>query len=220
MTFPELAGKKFGYMNLNLEAKEWSASRDSSHEKKNLLDPDVCQEMVEDTRRKHSVDFSYGGWMEDRSFLWHGSYLDSESKYMHLGIDINVPAGTTVLADFGATVIKVDDDYLDDGGWGPRLILKHATEPLYFIYAHLAETSYQAGDTIKKGDALAKIGQPPFNGNWFPHLHVQCISADYFEELEKNNAWQELDGYGTEADKALNMARFPDPTHHLSLDGN
>jgi len=217
MIFPELKGKKCGYVNLNLEAEKWVLAQGISSDPHPLLDPAVCQKMVDAVHKKFSLDFSYGGWMEDRSFLWKGSYLDTDKTYIHLGVDINVPAGTKIAAAFDAEVVKIDDDYPEDGGWGPRVILKHASQPIYMIHAHLSkDISCKVGDTLKQGDVFAEVGKAPFNGNWFPHLHLQVISKAYFEELEKGDLWHELDGYGVSEETEENAVRFPDPLQYLS----
>jgi murein DD-endopeptidase MepM/ murein hydrolase activator NlpD len=218
MIFPELKNKKFGYINLNFEAKEWIASQGISFDTNPLLEPVICQRMVSEVQEKFGVDFSYGGWMEDRGFLWHGSYLDKLKNYVHLGIDINVPSGTKIATDFDAEVVRIDDDYPEDGGWGPRVILKHTSKPIYLIFAHLdREISCKVGDQLKNGSIFAKVGKAPFNGNWFPHLHLQVISEEYFNQLEKNNLWGKLDGYGLSEEIKENSLRFPDPMQYVLL---
>lgn len=212
MIFPFLKNKNFGYVNLNLEAEKWIAGNKFKLGKNPLLDPAVCQLMVNDVNKKYGLDFSYGGWMEDRSFLWRGHYLDEKKTYIHLGIDMNVLAGTEVAVNFDAIAVKTDNDYPEDGGWGTRVILKHGKKPVYLIFAHLDQNvQCKAGDFLKAGQIFAMVGKPPSNGNWFEHMHLQAIQEDYYNKLEKNNLWDELDGYGAEEDIALNAQRFPDP---------
>jgi murein DD-endopeptidase MepM/ murein hydrolase activator NlpD len=215
MIFPEFKNKKFGYVNLNSEAQTWAATQPVGT---NILDPEICDRMVSDIHNKYNIDFSYGGWMEDRSFLWKGSYLEEEGTSIHLGIDINVPAYTQVAASFDATVVRIDDDYPEEGGWGPRVVLKYESENVYMIYAHLDRNiTCKIGDKIKKGDVFAKVGKAPYNGNWFPHLHAQVISDEYYNRLEKENGWGDLDGYGFENEIKENSKHFPDPLQYISL---
>ena len=218
MIFPDLKNKKFGYANLNLEAKLWLAAAGQKGDKNPLLDPVICNTMVSSVHKKYDIDFSYGGWMEDRSTLWKDSYLEEWKSFIHLGIDLNVPTGTRVAASFDAQVVKIDDDYPEDGGWGPRVIVKHATKPIYLIYAHLDRNlECKVGDILKTGRVFAKVGHAPYNGNWFPHLHVQTISAEYYEKLEKKGLWKELDGYGSPNDTPEDARNFPDPMRYISL---
>ncbi len=218
MIFPGLKNQKFGYTNLNLEAKEWLKNYDTDDNSNPLLNPAICQKMVDSVHKKYGTDFSYGGWMENRSILWKGSYLEQARNFIHLGIDVNVPAGTEVAAGFNAVVVKIDDDRSKDGGWGPRVILKHATEPIYMIHAHLdRDIKCKVGDTLKISQVFAKVGKAPLNGNWFPHLHLQTISKKYYEKLEKSNSWAQLDGYGLTKDIEKNSKLHPDPLQYVSL---
>lgn len=205
-------------MNLNLEAQKWLQEKDLARDKNPLLDPAICQKMVADVHTKYNLDFSYGGWMEDRSVLWKGSYLDRWNTFTHLGIDVNVPAGTEIAAPFDGEAARIDDDYPEDGGWGPRVILKHASLPIYMIFAHLDRSiECKVGQRLVKGQVFAKVGKAPYNGNWFPHLHLQTISKDYYEKIEKEDLWAELDGYGASEDIEGNSALFSDPLRYVSL---
>ena len=218
MLFPEFENKVSGYVNLDTEARQWMQQRSLPVDPNPLLDPDTCQQMVSDVHKKYSLDFSYGGWLEDRSFLWKGSYLDETGGYIHLGVDFNVPEYTKVAASFDAEVVRIDDDYPIEGGWGNRIIVKHAQLPLYFIYAHLDEENMcQVGDKLIKNQVFAKIGKTPFNGKWFPHLHLQTINAPFYEELLRTNALDSLDGYGAVTDIAKNAALFKDPLPFVEI---
>ena len=220
MIFPNFKNKAFGYLNLNLEVREWYKQKNInfSTEKNILIDPKQCQDFVNDIHKKYSLDFSYGGWMEDRTDLWKDSYLENEKIFIHFGVDINVPTGTEIATDFKSEVIKVDSDYPLDGGWGSFVILKHLSKPVYIIYAHLDENILcKVGDKLDKGTIFAKVGHAPQNGNWFPHVHVQIIEENYYLNLEKNNDWEKFDGYGLKGDIEINAKRHPDPMQFISL---
>ncbi|MDD5165186.1 MAG: peptidoglycan DD-metalloendopeptidase family protein [Candidatus Pacebacteria bacterium] len=218
MIFPELKNINTKCVNLNAEAIDWIKGKIFPSTDHPLLDPAICQEMVDDVHKKYDVVFSYGGWMEDRSFLWHGSYLDKDRAYIHLGVDLNVPPGTKVATDFSAEVVRIDDDYPEQGGWGPRVILRNMESDIYVVYAHLdREIGCKVGDFLKKNTIFASVGKAPYNGNWFPHLHVQTISTEYFNELNQNNSWANLDGYGSPNKIEQNKKRFPDPMKYISL---
>lgn len=220
MIFPSLKNKNFSYINLNREAKIWIKEKRIKVSKRNnpLLNPNICQSFINEVHKKYSIDFSYGGWMEDRSFIWQGSYLEKDQMFIHLGIDINAPAGTEVATDFKSKVVKVDNDYPLDGGWGPYVILKNLEQNIYFIYSHLDKNILcKKGEILEKNTIFAKIGKAPFNGNWFSHLHIQSIDFKYYHNLEKNNLWEEFDGYGFKSDITLNVARHRDPMEFISL---
>lgn len=220
MIFPNLKNKIFGYINLNLEVKDWYTEKglDFSVGKNIILDPKICKDFVDDINKKYSLDFSYGGWMEDRTFLWKDSYLEKDKIFIHLGVDINVPMGEEIATDFRAEVVKIDDDYPLDGGWGPYVILKHLSRPVYILYAHLDKNIFcKLGDILEKNNIFAKVGHAPYNGNWFPHTHIQIIDKEYYLELEKNNDWKKFDGYGKKEEFELNVKRHRDPMEYISL---
>jgi 4-aminobutyrate aminotransferase-like enzyme len=60
--------------------------------------------------------------------------------------------------------------------------LQHQTndgETFFTLYGHLSEehlTTLQVGQEIKRGQRIARIGAPPINGDWTPHLHFQIIT--------------------------------------------
>ncbi len=220
MIFPNLKNKTFGYLNLNLEAQTWYKEKDlkDTGNESVLIDPKKCQQFIDDTHEKYNLDFSYGGWMEDRSFIWKGGYLEKDKKFNHLGIYINVPSGTEICADFKAEVVKTDDDYPLDGGWGPHVILKHLSKPIYILYAHLEEKNLcKIGDILESNTIFAKVGHAPINGNWFPHVHIQTISPDYYDYLEKNNGWENFDGYGFLNNIKSDSIKHIDPLNFIKI---
>jgi murein DD-endopeptidase MepM/ murein hydrolase activator NlpD len=225
MIFPTLKNKAYGYINLNEAAKSWAArqsGRYAGRADNPLNDPAICAQMVEDFHGEHGWGFSFGGWLEDRSFVWRGSYLEKAGTFTHLGIDYNAPAGTEVAVDFDAEVLFVDSDYPEIGGWGSRVIMKHKTEDVYFIYAHLdytyldRATEALAGMDLEKGEIFAKIGSAPYNGNWYPHVHVQVLSRAAFEAAADNH-FESLDGYGHGVNLPGLAMEFPDPKRFIKL---
>lgn len=219
MIFPKLVGKRFGYVNLNLEAQDWSKKNNLDESKNPLTNPEACQSFVEAVHKKYNIDFSYGGWMEDRSYIWRGWYLDQSQFFTHFGIDLNVPVGTEVAADFEAEVVLVMDDYPLDGGWGPHMILKNLEKDIYILYAHLDKNILcKVGDKLSVGQVFARVGHAPENGNWFPHVHVQAIEKNYFEHLKNTNGWESFDGYGSIKEVEANSKLHPDPLQYIRLD--
>ncbi len=217
MLFQELCDKKFGYVNLNVEARRWFLESGQASHPNPLLDPDICRQMVEEMHTRQGIDFSYGGWLEDRSELWRGSYLDENKTHLHLGVDFNVPAGTSVSADHEAEVLYVDTDFPADGGWGNRVIMRLMGKSEILIYAHLDNTVLcKTGDVLSPQDIFAKVGIPPQNGGWFPHLHVQCVEPSYFEKIVAEGL-EKLDGYGSIQEIAELALRFKDPMTFVSL---
>ena len=139
MIFPTLRGKNGGYINLNQTAIECIFERgyagypDSSP----FLDPDMCQQMVDEYHARRELTYSFGGWFEDRSAVWGGSYLEEGCKFIHLGYDFNAPVGTSVAVNRECEIILIDDDTPDVGGWGARVIVRLIDVQMFLIYAHV-----------------------------------------------------------------------------------
>ncbi len=182
-----------------------------------LLDPHTCQEMIDQAHARLGIDYSYGGWLEDRSELWQGSYLDTNQTHIHLGVDFNVPAGTLVAVDEAVEVLFVDCDFPVEGGWGNRVIVRSIEAGDILIYAHLAdEVRCSPGEKLQSGQVFASVGSAPKNGGWFPHLHVQIVDGTYFESLT-GEALNLLDGYGAKKELTILAERFKDPLTQIKL---
>jgi murein DD-endopeptidase MepM/ murein hydrolase activator NlpD len=178
-----------------------------------LLNPANFQHMLDDIHARMDVQWSYGGYLEERSHLLQGSYLEETGGFVHLGVDFMVPQGTPVAAPRSGAVVLVDDDHDQNGGWGPRVFFKlegGAFDGALLIFAHLQEIMVKPGDRLPCGIIFAEVGGPPYNGNWVPHLHVQAIRSDNLAEvlIEK---FEELDGYGHPSHIGTLRETFPDP---------
>jgi len=216
MLFPNLKNKCSRYLNLDVEAQKWLAAH-PSRDMNPLLDADTCQKFVEELNRGLGLDFSYGGYLEDRSTLWRGSYLDADERYIHLGVDFNVPAGTSVAVPRPCSVIRVDNDYPERHGWGTRVFLQEPGAEVVLLFAHLDQKiEVVVGDRLEAGSIPAKVGVPPYNGDWFPHLHVQVIEGRHYEKLLENDL-RELDGYGRVQDIEVLKKNFRDPMGFLTI---
>ncbi len=209
MLFPTLVGASFAPLNLNDLAQAFFA-RNGATEPNPLLDPATCARMIEAAQAERGAAHSYGGWLEDRSTLWRGSYLDATGEYLHLGVDFTVPAGTPVACEGIGTVVRVDCDVPEEGGWGTRVILRMEAGDVVLIYAHLASAKVVEGQTVGLGTVLGIVGRPPENGGWFSHLHVQAIRQDVFEGY-LSAGLASLDGYGPVSERNALAERFPDP---------
>ncbi len=194
-----------------------------------LLQPDICNEWVKRMHGMFGCDFSYGGYSEDRTYLWRNSYLTREGhtdphgqrigfKTKHLGIDFNVPAGTVVHSPRAGRVIDVFADPDTEIGWGGRVIVEYARrahESWCLVFGHLSHNGLpQVGDEVAGGDVLGVVGDYPDNGNLFHHLHVQQLNLPHEGVTRgfgnRHSLLNDLDGYGyLDVDYLLT---YPDPT--------
>lgn len=112
----------------------------------------------------------------DRRFLWPSVSRRITSKYgtrvhpvyrvkkFHNGIDIGAPYGSRIKAVENGVVVY--------SGWksyyGRVVIIKHSKDT-YTLYAHCSSLSVKNGQSVKRGDAIAKIGSSGLSTG--PHLH-------------------------------------------------
>lgn len=211
-------------VNLNQAAQAWRAEHaDLWVGKKNpLLIPENCQAMVNELHSRLGCP-TWGGYLENRSELWAGSYLEKKNAFIHAGIDVNLPAGTEVRTTQPSRVLRVDNDYPEKHGWGVRVIMEPLVqigEPVVIIYAHLQKVSCGVGAVIGAGDSFAEIGdwavtehegRKAWNGWWFQHLHIQAASLPYYEQ-SLTSGIKALDGYFPESQLENFKAIFPNPS--------
>lgn len=184
--FPKLKNKKWVKLNLNTLAKKTKGVDFNNYNQ--------CKKWVEGIHKKYKTDYSYGGFLEDRSYLWKGSYLDANNAFIHLAVDYNVPVGTCVALPFNAKVENIVLDPNQKGGWGAAIKFKLENTNHYLVYAHLShKIKLKIGDEISCGEIVARSGKMTQNGGWYPHLHAQMFNQKfddaYFNDLDK------MDGY-------------------------
>lgn len=190
----------------------------STDPRQSLTDPIVSQTMIDDLHSQHNCTWSYGGYLENRSFLLADSYLKQSGNFIHLGVDFNLPAGTPIIASFSGSVRLIDDDKDTSGGWGQRLIVlpDSPNNDYFLIFAHLEQIQVVPDQQFNPGDKLAHIGRPPYNGNWWPHLHLQTVLASHLKDLLRTERLAELDGY-THPDLITSASQlYIDPVTYLA----
>jgi 4-aminobutyrate aminotransferase-like enzyme/Ser/Thr protein kinase RdoA (MazF antagonist) len=144
-----------------------------------------------------------------------GGRATDERRTVHLGIDLFVEPGTTVRAPLaGAVHVLANNAAPQD--YGPLVILGHETgdgTPFYTLYGHLTEGTLPAlavGQPVEAGEAIARVGAPPTNGDWPPHLHFQVI----LDLLEKD---ADFPGVALPSQRAVWTSLSPDPNLLLRI---
>jgi len=103
-----------------------------------------------------------------------------ESRTVHLGLDLYMPAGSRVYAPLDGKVHSFNNNRapLD---YGPTIIIAHRTgdgDRFDTLYGHLSPDSLKGlkvGMAVPKGRPIARIGDTAVNGGWPPHLHFQIM---------------------------------------------
>ncbi len=108
-----------------------------------------------------------------------------ERRTIHLGVDLFAEAGCPVYAPLAGVIHSFANNAVPLD-YGPNIILEHRTddgEIFFTLYGHLSIESLEGlydGKPVARRERFARIGSPPTNGNWTPHLHFQLI-ADLLE---------------------------------------
>ncbi len=91
------------------------------------------------------------------------------SQEQHKGIDIAVPLNTEIYAVQSGTVLSVETL---DSGYGYHIIIAHQNA-FQSLYAHCSKLLVSKGDTVKKGELIAKSGST--GDSTGPHLHFELM---------------------------------------------
>lgn len=203
LLFPTLAGKWKSDIQLNKYAKLLFEDIDWNDFTTNpFLDPNLFGEWINLLHKTFGVDYSWGGWMEDREEILNGTYL-LDGKRVHLGVDFWVPEDISVhLPKEGKLVhARIDPDM--NGGWGGQVIFE--IDGLHYIFGHLKDIVVTTGKVYPKGTTIGYVAEVEGSGGWYPHLHVQCMKK--FDES--------VDGYGSR--DPFRFENFPNPVGAIML---
>lgn len=105
------------------------------------------------------------------NFVWPTSGRISQGfAWYHPAIDIANPAAPDVLAADSGTIIVAG--WPDNGGYGNRVVIDHGNG-YRTLYAHLQDIYVFAGQTVKRGDAIGKMGSTGRSTG--THVHFEII---------------------------------------------
>ena len=200
--FPTIRKEKVYPLDLSISSK-WIGQQSESD------DLDYSQYKISKLQDQESDRIIAGGYLEPRPIYTTPAYdkmgnNGTESRSIHLGIDLWLPAQTPVHALFDGVVVTAVND-VGDKEYGGLIIIKHLIDDLEFftLYGHLSIASIECKETgqgIEKGDCIGYLGHYPENGNWPTHLHFQIMLAklDYVEDFpgvaypEEINVWRSI----------------------------
>ena len=134
--------------------------------------------------RTTGASIGINGYDEARAFYTSAAFAGpsplSETRTIHMAIDLTLPAGSPIYAPL-AGVVSGFEDALDRLDYGPVIVLRHMAgdTPFYTLYGHLSRESLaglRIGQPIARGARIGWIGAAPINGDWWPHVHFQVIT--------------------------------------------
>jgi murein DD-endopeptidase MepM/ murein hydrolase activator NlpD len=90
----------------------------------------------------------------------------SHARRFHKGIDLAAPAGTSVHAAMGGTVVFAGSER----GYGNTVVISNG-DKVETRYAHLGRTNVKAGDVVREEDVIGSVGTSGRSTG--PHLHFE-----------------------------------------------
>ncbi len=163
-----------------------------------------------DPKRMLAFDYGIGRYDERRAGMYTTELFTGDAgniRDVHMGIDIGAPVGTPVHA-FEAGKVFCAGINPGAGDYGGTLITEHDLPGLRFwvLHGHLSHVSVQgkqAGDSFKKGDLIAWVGNSDENGGWNPHLHFQLSLVE--------PVVCDMPGAVSVSDRKKGLETYPDP---------
>lgn len=113
-------------------------------------------------------------------FGWRKLY--GEDDY-HLGIDLPAPYGTEIYAANDGKVLKARYS----SSYGYYILIDHGGE-LSTLYAHCSKLLVKAGDTVKRGQVIAKVGSTGNSTGYHLHFEVR-VNGTVTDPLDKKKAF-------------------------------
>lgn len=95
----------------------------------------------------------------------------------HNGVDFAAPEGTPIYASDKGTVIYAKFGSAPYGGYGNIVVIQHSNS-LVTMYAHCSELLVQKGQTVSKGQLIAKVGSTGRSTGNHCHYEIRVNNKD------------------------------------------
>ena len=180
------------------------------------LDVTELGRLIDRAMDEAATGFAFGRWAEPRELYTSDNFAcegSAETRTIHLGVDVFCKPGTPVCTPLGGQVVHLANNAAELD-YGPVVIVRHgdaASEHFFTLYGHLSLDTLERleiGQTVAAGDEIARVGEPPGNGNWPPHLHFQVI-----EDLLDRGA--EFPGVAAASDQDYWLNLSPSPARYF-----
>ena len=188
-----------------------------------LVPPDQWDRLRKERKRSRArIPYTVGRFDEDRRAMYTSDLFsgsdggDSDGgqgnwRTVHIGIDLGGPVGTKVRAFADGKIHSVGFNSAW-GDYGNVIVVEHALDnvgerKVWALYGHLdggSIKSKKAGDPVRRGQVLGRMGDVHENGGWSdPHLHFQLAI--------KPPVTHDMPGVVTGADRDRALVEYPDP---------
>ncbi|MCR5279581.1 MAG: peptidoglycan DD-metalloendopeptidase family protein [Lachnospiraceae bacterium] len=110
------------------------------------------------------------------------------AESVHTGVDIAAPAGSNVYAALSGTVTTAERDF-ENG----NILVIAVNDQISYRYTHLDSYSVEVGQTVERGQTIAKVGTTGLSTG--PHLHFEILVngqpvdpfGDYYERPQPSS---------------------------------
>lgn len=148
----------------------------------NLNSASDYENFIQNYLQENKAKIAFGGYQEVRNLYKRSSVFNDdnqEERNIHIGLDLWINESATIHAALDGVIHSFQENTAL-GDYGPTIILQHEIEAVQFytLYGHLSQESLldkKVGDVVNQGDKIARLGMPPINGDYAPHLHFQII---------------------------------------------
>lgn len=168
--------KKVAYMKeLESNIEEYKKKLEQAEIEEAKLRAEISRQM---SNQKGSVPSSYDG----SKFAWPApgiTYITSQFGYrihpvtgknkLHAGMDFGAPIGTDIVAAADGVVVVSGNN---NNGYGKYISINHGGG-VATLYAHNSQLFVSAGQSVKKGQVIAKSGNTGMSTG--PHLHFEVL---------------------------------------------
>lgn len=166
---------------------------------------------------RNNAKIAYGGYLEHRNLYKRSSVFKNENtndRDIHIGLDLWINRQASVFAALDGRIHSFQNN-VALGDYGPTIILEHQWENVKFhtLYGHLSEESLMGkknGDFVEKGTQIGRLGLPPINGDYAPHLHFQII-------IDLQNKKGDYPGVCSKTDLDFYTKNCPNPNWLLKI---
>ena len=115
----------------------------------------------------------------NENFYITGTWGEDRGDHLHAGLDLATGGQNNVYNMKEGKLIFQDPQGLNGSGYGPYLIVQ-STDGTTWLYGDLSEfTPFILGQTIRKGQYLAKEGNPAGTGSTGYHVHIELEMLTY-----------------------------------------
>ena len=140
---------------------------------------EICEILLQTKGNRQYVKNVFGtNWLPYvTSYYGYRVHPISGGKNYHTGVDIGMPQGTEILAGHDGTVTLAGEA----GGYGLCVAIEgeaYEGHSLTTKYGHCSQILVSAGQEVKAGDVVAKVGST--GNSTGPHLHLEVLVDDQY----------------------------------------